>query len=486
MNDLYEYILESLRKLSKTQNDEAQFNQFLRSLKPSVRSLRRAYADHQIVVDYSTPEIQAAYLIAYYPQYAEMTFRALKNFGFAQEIRDRDHLTICLFGSGPSPEIIGLLSYLNQTQIQTVTIGTFDIAADTWRLSRDITTEEIRPRIWQKEFSIHSHTLDFCKEHSFHSIQKIIARSQLFIFQNCLNELFNAKEVVKQNIEFLLETMPESSTLIIADQGEYQEVVRAMNGIENLISVLNLRYECESFLIERLEGETAHFSTQLRLPQTIKTHLLTGADRLIPRKKVRASYCKVLRLVTEPRAIFVDRQLIAQLEAELHQLKQVEQDHAAAALLLIQQVENQMNQVLGSVETLTDFARNDREQYSKFSTQFKQLEQSTQEATAPIIQLQEDLQQLRANLNNTASSKQISQLESALQTIEQRLNQIEAERNSILPKDQFDQWTLSLQRQAEIDRDILIKRSKQNRQMTIVLTFISVLSFVIAAIALFR
>ncbi|MGG6269674.1 hypothetical protein ACQ4M3_30275 [Leptolyngbya sp. AN03gr2] len=486
MNDLYEYILESLRKLSKTQNNETQFNQFLRSLKPSVRSLRKAYADHQIIVDYSTLDIQAAYLIAYYPQYAEMTFRALENFGFAQEIRDQGQLTVCLFGSGPSPEIIGLLSYLNQTQIQSVTIETFDIASDTWKLSRNITIEEIRPQIWKKDFSIHSHTLDFCKEHSFHSIQPIIAKSQLFIFQNCLNELFNAKEVVKQNIEFLLESMPDSSMLIIADQGEYQEVVRAMNGIENLISMLNLRHEYESFSIERLEGETAHFSTQLKLPQTIKTHLLTGSDGLIPRKKVRASYCKVLRLVTEARAMFVDRQLIAQLEAELQQLKQVEQDHATATLLLIQQVENQMNQVLDSVETLTNFAENYREQYSKLSNQFTQLERSTQEATTPIVQLQEELQQLKANLNDTASSEQVSQLESALQTIEQRLNQIETERNSILLKDQFDQWNLSIQRQAEIDRDTLIKRLKQNRQITIALTCISVVSFLIASIALFR
>lgn len=83
MNDLYKYILDSLRKLSQAQS-EAAFKSYLRSLQPKVKRLRKAYLDHQVVVDYSEPEVQAAYLIAYYPHYAEMTFRALDYFAIDQ------------------------------------------------------------------------------------------------------------------------------------------------------------------------------------------------------------------------------------------------------------------------------------------------------------------------------------------------------------------------------------------------------------------
>ncbi|MBE9011588.1 hypothetical protein IQ250_15370 [Pseudanabaenaceae cyanobacterium LEGE 13415] len=492
MNHLYTDILDSLRQLSQTQNDELGFKQYLRSLQPSVKRLRKAYADRQIVVDYSSSEIQAAYLIAYYPHYAEMTFKSLDYFNFAEAIH-QNHLNICLFGSGSCPEVIGILSYLNKTEIQSVTIETFDIAAETWKLSRDITIDQLSPRIWSRKFLSNHHTLDFCKESSFYSIQNVIAKSHLFIFQNCLNELFNAREIVKDNLKFLLETMPEASTLIIADQGEYGEVTQAMQSLENIATRLNT--ENEIYSIGRSEKTKAYFSTSLSLPAIISTCLLTGANLLKPRRNVKASYLKISRLMTSPLAVSVDRQFITQLEAELHQLKQTEQTHFASMQASIEQIQAQIDQVSISAENLVDFAEKIREQHAILSNQFKQLKADAthqqnalveRSITVPISQLQADLQQLRVTLNHTASSEQISQLEQAIETIGQRLNQIELDRNSILLKDQFDQWNLSLQRHAEIDRENLIKRLKQNRQITIVLTLISVLSFVIATIALFR
>lgn len=74
MEKLYDLILTGIQGLSNTQNDTAKFSAYLRSLQPKVRELRKGYGNNHVTVDYSNPETQAAYLITYYPVYAEMTY----------------------------------------------------------------------------------------------------------------------------------------------------------------------------------------------------------------------------------------------------------------------------------------------------------------------------------------------------------------------------------------------------------------------------
>lgn len=67
MEELYNYILNGLRNSGDFYRQELHgtFESYLQTLQESTRQSRQAYRNHKIMVDYSTPECQAAYLINY-------------------------------------------------------------------------------------------------------------------------------------------------------------------------------------------------------------------------------------------------------------------------------------------------------------------------------------------------------------------------------------------------------------------------------------
>lgn len=72
---MYSNILAAIQHIEKIDNPE----QYLQSLQPYVRQLRNSYCSSTVTVNYSDFNTQAAYLLAYYPQYAEMTYRYIKD-----------------------------------------------------------------------------------------------------------------------------------------------------------------------------------------------------------------------------------------------------------------------------------------------------------------------------------------------------------------------------------------------------------------------
>ena len=100
MDKLYEYILEGLRNLSQTKQTENKFIAYLQSLQVEVKNLRQSYRNNSVSVNYSRVEVQAAYLITYYPQYAEMTRRILEQVELSHKtlfLFEQKHLEVCLF-----------------------------------------------------------------------------------------------------------------------------------------------------------------------------------------------------------------------------------------------------------------------------------------------------------------------------------------------------------------------------------------------------
>jgi hypothetical protein len=83
MKDLYQFILKDLQVLSQIQKNERDFILYLQSLQNEVKNLRQSYRTNSVSVDYSRAEVQAAYLITYYPQYAEMTRHILEKINTA-------------------------------------------------------------------------------------------------------------------------------------------------------------------------------------------------------------------------------------------------------------------------------------------------------------------------------------------------------------------------------------------------------------------
>jgi hypothetical protein len=146
MEGLYEYILNGLRSSGEFYDaSQDTFETYLTSLQPAARDLRRSYGSNYIVIDYSSPATQAAYLIAYFPQYAEMTLEILRL--LSSELSFDQEAKVCFFGAGPCPEVIDFVQFLVEHFPKTSSLSAdiYDIASEKWKMSREITEEYIIP-----------------------------------------------------------------------------------------------------------------------------------------------------------------------------------------------------------------------------------------------------------------------------------------------------------------------------------------------------
>ena len=294
MDELYKYILDGLRDLIQTKQTENEFIAYLQSLQVEVKNLRQFYRNNSVSVNYSRVEVQAAYLITYYPQYAEMTRHILEQVELSHKtlfLFEQKHLEVCLFGAGAAPEAVGLVSFLGEyyPNLQSLKIRVYDIYANTWAISQRI-TQNIIPELWRGEFIFSTEELDFCQPNSFHLLDTAIANSQLFIFQNCLNELKHPANF-NQNIRYLLTKMPVDSLLIMADLRVYQKTSEFQSQVKKLLQEL----EFERQILCVRHSEMLDFRSAIAIPAVITKNLLTGTHLLIPRTQIKCNFISVYK-----------------------------------------------------------------------------------------------------------------------------------------------------------------------------------------------
>lgn len=292
LNKLYDLILEGLYSSYQIKSEDAK-KAFLDSLKPYVTELRTNFKNKQIKVDYRDKNVQAAYLIAYYPSYVEMTYEVLNRHGIKVLPSKNRILNVCLFGAGASPEAIALLNFINQNSldIDEVNIYAYDIFASTWNFSLDLARKFIVPHFWQsKKFQLISLNLDLCEHGVFEKILPKIQNSNLCIFQNCLNEL-NDRNTAIENIDYLAKNINQESRLIIADLSGYQVVADIKSKIEQ-------NFQDLSYLNLFKSKDKEEVRVKISLPSIIRQHLLTGKPNqpldqggiLTPRSIVRFNF----------------------------------------------------------------------------------------------------------------------------------------------------------------------------------------------------
>ncbi len=299
LNKLYDLILEGLYSAYGI-TSESERKEFLSGLKPHIRDLRESFQNKQVRVDYSNKNIQAAYLIAYYPSYVEMTYEVLNRHGVEDLSFKNKKLNVCLFGAGAAPEAIALLNFIttnNLNNIEVVVIHAYDIFASTWKFSLDLIQKFIVPHFWEsKEFKLIGRDLDLCKQDGFKDIRQEIHNSNLFIFQNCLNEL-NDRNTAIENINYLAQNLPQESTLIVADLSGFRVVMDARSQIEkNLKDISYLK------LIKSNDKEEIRM--KISLPIIVRQHLLTGRPNqpwdeggiLTPKSTVRFNFISAYHL----------------------------------------------------------------------------------------------------------------------------------------------------------------------------------------------
>jgi|688.fasta_scaffold14142_11 hypothetical protein len=319
MKDLYQFILKDLQVLSQIQKNERDFILYLQSLQNEVKNLRQSYRTNSVSVDYSRAEVQAAYLITYYPQYAEMTRHILEKINTSHHnlfLFEQKHLKVCLFGAGAAPEAIGLASFLAEyyPKVQSLEITVYDIFSDTWKIGQNI-TKNIIPKLWQGQFSFSTEQIDFCQAGSFFSLENVLNNSQIFVFQNCLNELDNF-DSFNLNIRYLLSKMPNNSLLMMVDLYNYQRIENFKIEIKQLLQELDFQNQ----ILCLRSAEMIEFKTEIVIPAIITQHLLIGTPRdinqknenrfLVPKKNMRCNFLSVYKTYKHE----VIKQILEQLD----------------------------------------------------------------------------------------------------------------------------------------------------------------------------
>lgn len=288
MEKLYDYILNGLRNSGKFYDaNQGTFESYLASLKSAVQELRRGYGKSCITVDYTSSATQAAYLIAYFPQYAEMTLEVLRL--LSSELKFGQEAKVCFFGAEPCPEVVGFAQFLaeHSSNTSSLSANVYDIASETWKLSREITETYLIPELWKGQLSIKGSPLNFCQKKSFQAIESTLQTCHLFIFQNCLNEIANTP-IIQENVNCLLDSAPLESIIIIADLLYYEQ---NRNIVEEVKKKANERNDFEILQMGEL---TIKSSLSRKIPPIITTNLLIGNQQnknaegkgLIPRSNI--------------------------------------------------------------------------------------------------------------------------------------------------------------------------------------------------------
>mgnify|MGYP006156483403 CR=1 FL=1 len=287
---MYNEILQGVKNKHSLTSDNA-VNNHLKNLQNKVISLRQAFRIFPVRFDYKDVNIQQAYMFAYYPHYTELLEYALNS---AKDSLNNDFPSnLLLFGSGPCPEIIGYLKFLNgQTQLKKMdlSVSIFDIASTHWEYSRDITFNEIIPSYKN------GHTISKWSSKDFKInlplVKVNLSEPQLVVYQNCLNEIdLSDYDTIKSNFEKLYDNLPSNSIIAIIDFHEYPDVVTLISAIQESLSSKN----GFTLLRDINLGVINKKSSYRNPPPIIRENLMTGIpfeiqNGLIPRSTVKFTY----------------------------------------------------------------------------------------------------------------------------------------------------------------------------------------------------
>ena len=286
---MYDNILNGLfsKKGLISASDKADY---LKSLQEDVRNIRRAYNNYPVRFDYTNEKIQAGYLITYVPHYTDLLHYVLTKTG--NKIANENIEKLLLIGSGPCPEIIGFLRYLNENAskvIENLKVSIFDIAIDEWKWSRDIVFSEVVPNYpIVKNITRNEGKVDISKIFTYtpNNLNTIV------VFQNCLNEISaETHQIFKENANDIVTKLNNGSYLIMIDL-YFQQVHELMIAVETDIAA---KQNCKVIRSAK-ESAIEHRTSQINEPIIITENLLIdkfghpNPNYLLPKRKIKFIY----------------------------------------------------------------------------------------------------------------------------------------------------------------------------------------------------
>ncbi|WP_199248048.1 hypothetical protein [[Phormidium] sp. ETS-05] len=268
MENIYEYILAGLKESPDFYDCQTflTFETYLASLQEPTKYLWESYRCDRVEVDYSSPEVQAAYLIRYYTPHVKMAFKLLSLCPELLSLPEK--INVGLFGGGPCPEMAGLALFLNQfcPQTQSLAVNVYDSAADKWTPSRNLTKNFVFNRLWKGDISDTVSKLDLCFPGVLRPVAESISQSHLLILQNCLSEMWDVS-TAQYNLQFILDRAPLNSFIVIGDllYDQNRQIV------EYLGKIARQRSDCQV-----LENGELTINLSVRPPLIVSNNLLTS------------------------------------------------------------------------------------------------------------------------------------------------------------------------------------------------------------------
>lgn len=291
MADIYDIIVEGIK--TEEGLSDAELITRLKQLQPSVKLLRQAYRTYPVHVPYERTDIQAAYLITYFPHYYQLIHKILIE-DYPSIFKDKNRVKLVYFGGGPGPEIYGTLKFIanNRPEVNTVDVLLFDINALEWKYSHNILQNCLLPSIVKPELNVnfgfnHCDLTSPCIEKSY---KDILSGCDLMVFQNCLNEIPVASSgQLRENIQSFYNSLPEGGSLLLSDlTGGAFAVTSLMQNMEKNIGATDTATLLHS-IVEHSSCES--IQSVHHLPSAIiRQYLLDGQDGLIPRKWLKYNY----------------------------------------------------------------------------------------------------------------------------------------------------------------------------------------------------
>jgi hypothetical protein len=243
-------------------------------------NLWKSYRTNSIEIDYSSEEVQEAYLFRYYTLYHRVAYLFLKNnLNTMDTMLSKRLLQIMFLGSGPGPEIVALLScmykYYRDNERVTESIHISNIDSNKWEYGTSLCSDHYYS--WYKnEFKKIGIKLNFFKRVDANLIKCLNgtglvfnAKFDILYAQNLFNEIVDGINTQKFLNNFIKTGFNHGAVFFSSDRQNYQSVDNFFNNIRN------------STLLNIISKEDVHTTSIYAIHSLLKSHLFSNESGLI-------------------------------------------------------------------------------------------------------------------------------------------------------------------------------------------------------------
>ena len=160
----------------------------------TINLIKKFHGENPNQLDYNDPNIQAAYMLCYFPSYIENIFHLLSH-ETCYEVQSifQNHMKTSFYGCGPSPDFLGYLAFLNKNYRSIVTdanVNFFDM--HDWGYWRENCVNNFS-KIFADGINITANTNEInlleCDDSTYLS-ERLVDGTNLHIFQNCTTDIY--------------------------------------------------------------------------------------------------------------------------------------------------------------------------------------------------------------------------------------------------------------------------------------------------------